>query len=772
MLMKNGRILFLLLTLFLISSSLLMLQILLTRYSRIAYGLDFRFLIISGAISGIGLGGLIVYFFFNKNDIKKIEKIFLSALILYSLFILLPFFILHNSKIFQSDVIPTSVSARTTIHAADSITVLFFISIFLTFLFGGILISFLFRYYAPYIRDNKIPLFYFMSLAGSAFGAFFAVLSLELYGVLNTLLLTFLFSVSSVILYGFYSSLNKKYILLFFLILLFPIIFQGYVKPYLQVTCSLDKPFLFSMSNSFSQIDAYNVTGVKFLIDDKVSKGYNPEELTKFYVYNLRFECLTDIQIINFTTFNYPELLKYYISNFPFTIQNYSKVLIIGSGSGNEVAQAILSGSPAITAIEINPNVIKAVNKLSYANPYKHPSVKLLVQEGRNFIATTKEKYDLIYIPTAKFFGSTGVSAFALSENYLYTKEAFNAYIDHLTDNGVLSFVDYTFYNYPFIKTLHSVISEKNVSKEIIFIEKNDTSVILYKKTGFPNFGKNIIINNAENLGFKVSFLKSNGYFYENFNPIVDDKPYLIGLGFLNLYKDLDTSNKWLKSVVSSYFNSIYSLIGVLLFVYFLVVLIPFRFKKNKFPKYTTFIVGFFSSIGLAYIIVELVLVEKITLLLGHPIFSLSLVLSSILFFGGIGSLLTKKFNSKEILWGIRMAVLLISILLLYLFTIDSIIQNFQGNTFSLRLIISIAILFFPSLLMGMLFPSGLTYVNKINKFMIPWMFGIDGITSLIGGVGLKIISLFFGFKAGLFVGIFFYVLATYFLIKLKQKKG
>src|SRR5258708_32782993 len=116
---------------------------------------------------------------------------------------------------------------------------------------------------------------------------------------------------------------------------------------------------------------------------------------------------------------------------------------IIGPGGGVDVLRAVANGSPSVTGIEINPIIINDVMRGKYAVSSHHlydlPQVHIHVQDGRSYVRNAKEKYDVVQMTLVDTWASTAAGAFALSENNLYTVEAFREYFAHLKPDGIIA---------------------------------------------------------------------------------------------------------------------------------------------------------------------------------------------------------------------------------------------------------------------------------------------------------------------------------------------
>ena len=130
---------------------------------------------------------------------------------------------------------------------------------------------------------------------------------------------------------------------------------------------------------------------------------------------------------------------------------NHSSTLVIGSGGGEDILVALSAGSKNVTAVELNPLIVAAVKQYggsSAGNLYNRKDVQLSIDDGRRFISSTKTKYDTIVIKLVDSWAAQLAGGYALSENYLYTVEAFKQYLNHLNGvNGKLVMVRWRYLN-------------------------------------------------------------------------------------------------------------------------------------------------------------------------------------------------------------------------------------------------------------------------------------------------------------------------------------
>src|ERR1700693_4937626 len=122
---------------------------------------------------------------------------------------------------------------------------------------------------------------------------------------------------------------------------------------------------------------------------------------------------------------------------------------IIGPGGGGDVVRALANGSPSVTGIEINPIIANTIMRGRYADYvyhlYERPEVHIHVTDGRSFVRNSGQQFDVVQMTLVDTWASTAAGAFALSENSLYTVEAFREYFEHLKPDGMVAITRWEF---------------------------------------------------------------------------------------------------------------------------------------------------------------------------------------------------------------------------------------------------------------------------------------------------------------------------------------
>jgi spermidine synthase len=465
----------------------------------------------------------------------------------------------------------------------------------------------------------------------------------------------------------------------------------------------------------------------------------------------------------------------------PYYLVHEPKVLVIGSGGGRDVLIALVGNSSRIVAVELNPiivDVTKNYGELA-GNIYNNSKVEVIVDEGRSFVSRSNYKYDIIVLTLVDSWAAFSAGGYALAENYLYTVEAFEQYIDHLTDNGLLVMIRWDVEVPRLISTAIEALRRKGESvteagKHIAIVldnigEQNDRALFILKKIPFTETEAQKIENKMPSIGSRpkmfhvpyvyeaeypynvlfngsISLSQFNAYFTYRTEPVYDNNPF---------YFCREKPIPW----------TLTTLIQLTLTLSLVFITLPLVLRrhslmknlKNSFPA-----ILFFSSLGLGYMIIEISLLQKFILFLGYPTRALSVILFSLLLSSGIGSLVSGwKMEKMNIIKRIQLAcIAIILIVILYVLLLPYLFVIWLPYDSSTRIIISVSLLIPLGFFMGIPFPSGLRVLTQSSSQNIPWMWGINGIMSVLGSVITTAIGILFGFSQAFLLGASAYIIA------------
>ena len=749
--------------LFLISSAALMLEISLIRFFSVAQWYHFAFMIISIALFGIAASGTFLF-------IKKVKNpLFLSS-ILFSISTIIGFFITNN-LFFDPYKAVTNIS-----HIF--VLLLYYIFLSFPFFFFGVTVAFIFSQ-----NQKNSGVVYFYNLSGSALGTILAIPFLAFLNVKIIFLISLIGLIASL-----FFVVGKKFnkIILFLIIINLLLFFTKIninISPYKELNQALNVPnskLIATKWNSFSRVDIVNSSFTRYAPGLSLSFRSNLPEQIGILVDGSNMNSITKYDNLDFVDF-LPMSLPYYIKKEP-------KVLVINAGAGLDVLIGFKNNA-TITALETNPIIINLLkNKYKNFSGDIYAKADIYFGEGRSFVKRD-EKYDIIVLSLAGnvLGGPSGITS--LNENYLLNVDAFKDYYNALTNDGFLVVTRWLF-NPPKeelrlfslaleidkegekIVILNSwntftlLLSKKCLDEKIItkiknFADKNKFDIIYLPKQFDFEPNKHIQFKEAYHYNLIQQLIKNKKEFYKNYlfdvSPVYDNRPYYFNFFKLSKFFELkgilgQRWNPFLDPGFLLFFIFIQALILALLFIF-----IPLLFK-NKIKKITNKkSLFYFFAIGIGFLFIEIVLIQKFILFLGHTVFSTTTVIFSMLFFSSLGSLYSQRTDVKNLK---KVIYILFLFIIVYSFLLNLFINNFIILNLISKIILTSIFIAPLSFFMGFAFPLG---IKKINKELIPWAWAVNGSASVLSPILAIMLALFFGYNfvfiiAGLIylVGIFF----------------
>jgi hypothetical protein len=492
----------------------------------------------------------------------------------------------------------------------------------------------------------------------------------------------------------------------------------------------------------------------------------------------------SDLQSIAFVNCA-PSSLAYQLREQPL-----ESALLIGPGGGIDVLTAYYNGVQRIVGAEINPLIINLVASDSLYRDYAgglytdYPQIQVELAEGRNFVARSREKYDLIQFSQVDTWAAATSGAYSLSENFLYTTEAFLDYYDHLSDDGMLT-VGRWYFEPPQqafrLVTIGTAALEQrgsaNLAQHFMVVRAGDTATFIMKKSPFTADEVARLRRVVNDLGFTMLYAPDEtapdnwfvrfftapdrAQFYRGYpldvTPTTDDRPF-----FFEYY---GWSN--LGDFRSGKVTLVILLAQALLLASGFILLPLWRFQRRRLvTRGARRFIVYFAALGIGFIFIEIGLMQRFILFLGHPIYSTSVVLFSLLTFSGLGSFLSgrllRMLPSDSLVPEVgerdprklqRWVIPLLGLLtLIYIYALPPLFRWLLGLDLTYRVALSILLLAPLGLLMGMPFPLGIRLVDRVNAALVPWAWGVNGFSSVIGSILAVMIAQSYGF--GLVIGL------------------
>jgi len=492
---------------------------------------------------------------------------------------------------------------------------------------------------------------------------------------------------------------------------------------------------------------------------------------------------------------------------------------IIGPGGGVDVVRALASGSPSVTGIEINPIIANTIMRGRYADYvyhlYERPEVHIHVTDGRSFVRHASQQFDVVQMTLVDTWASTAAGAFALSENSLYTVEAFREYFEHLKPDGIVAITRWEFQQprealrvvSVAMQALHElgiadtrgnfmVASEGGLNKDgipVVVLAKrspftaeeqarvrahvaaNSRLFLLYAGSGQPLLGQDDHYPASADSFTQLIQLNDPQRFAARYpydvSPVTDNAPFFffnLKLGQVLRPGSLRQGMDWKVNLGVAVLGMVLA-ISLLAVLGFLVVPLAMGARSQQLRPIRLL---YFVAVGLGYILVEIAFIQRFVLFLGHPVYALTVVVFLLLLSSGAGSMVSRWWLVKSRrLW--LTLFLIAGTLLVYVVILPGLLNRLVGLPFAAKLLASAALLIPLGFAMGMPFPAGLRTLamrpesdfpevpsNNASGNLVEWAWAMNAASSVLGSVVAIIIAIQFGLNATLASGALAYFLA------------
>lgn len=746
----------------------LLFELSLTRIFSVVFYYHFAFLAISIALFGLGVGGVLSYVVSARpgSTFRKLGAISLvnAVLVLAALLFVLT-------------------------RGADVGTLelgLIYFAAALPFLGSGVIVSLVIAE-----TIERVARIYFFDLLGAAGGCLVLVLLLNTFGGENTVIaVSVLFAAAAAI---WFSLGGMRY---------------GRIA---SVFVGLAFTMLIIANTKFHFVEVRYAKGQK-LHDEQLTKwnsisriGMAHDKDSGGEMIYIDADASTAIANFDFSRLS-PNDLEHLLHQgpaLPYNLRPGAKTLVIGPGGGWDISRALASGSHDVTGVEINPIIANTIMRERFPglsqNLYLRPDVHIFVEDGRSFVRRSPEKYQVIQATLVDTWASTAAGAFALSENNLYTTDAFRDYLSHLTDDGLLTFTRWGFD--PPRESLrllslamsafndlgehdparHVIVGRAGGKAELAGWGATDTVTISRKPLSDADVARaRSALSDAHMTAvylpgdraanqFGELLLAANPLQYErnyqfDITPVTDDRPFFFYTvqprdiaSFL-----LETGAKSADMKVNVAVPKLFSALAVSVVAVAIILLLPPFLLGTKLPRersVQSFLL-YFLAIGVGYILIEVALIQKFVLFLGHPTYALTVVIFSMLISSGLGSFLSRRLIGDA---NHRLAIVLAiaaALVGLLAATVQPILTAGVGLPLFVKIVATVLMIAPAGFVMGIPFPTGLRLLERRHAASVRWAWSLNAAASVLGSVGALVLALYLGLVETLLIGAALYVCA------------
>jgi hypothetical protein len=446
--------------------------------------------------------------------------------------------------------------------------------------------------------------------------------------------------------------------------------------------------------------------------------------------------------------------------------------------------------------VEINPIIADDVMRNRFRDfsggIYTNARVRIAVDDGRSFVRRTPDRYDVIQASLVDTWAATAAGAYTLTENTLYTVDAFNDYLDHLNDGGVLSITRWVYDGLRLVSLAQAACEARgwSAADRLAIVRQGQVATFLLKRSPFTTDELARVHDLARRMEFDVLYTPNIGpvqdesvdgtptgdyarliqtrdraEFYraypKDIRPTTDDRPFF----FHTTKLEHQFSVAFGKTMLfGNGLSALLTLLGisatlVLLFVVGPLVLTD---RGTSRPRGWLLWLVYFGTLGAGFMLIEVSVLQRFVLLLGHPVYSLTVTLFSLLLGTGLGAAWSRRLDDRSLRrTGLAAVAAVAAIAVLVTVVLTPIVIWAIPFARSMRVLIAVALLLPMGVALGVPMPTGLRLLYASAPQMVPWAWGINGAMSVLGATLAIFIAMNWGFQVTLLAAACTYLLGT-----------
>jgi predicted membrane-bound spermidine synthase len=745
--MKNNFSVF---GLFCLCFSSLALQVALTRVYSVIFIHSYVYLIISVSMAGLGLGAVLLHYLRDRA-----RRVYLQGLVVMPA---LTFALLVLVNNIYSNVFCSLLLTLALFTFIGSCTTLLFLE-----------------------ARVRIPVLYAADLAGASLGALSCYFLLNSFGAVKAIILLLVLLCLSIALLSALVLGNPKNILLPVTAVLvtaaftLPLDLSDLVSPARNRLKDMATRLADPTDNPRVIDSRWSAFGRSDLVETD-----NPLLMTMYVDGGAGTKMLKlDRDKID------PELAKalryQYIGGIPLLgvpADRKQDALVVGSGGGIDVVTLLASAYRNITAVEINPDFVQMVRDYSDYNGglYRdYPGVTVVNEDGRTYLRRHAENYDVLLMSLPIIKSARNYGSYALSENYLFTVDAFSEYLSALKRDGILVVVAH--YNNEAYRLLVNALkafqlrgdSEQEALRSIVLIGRDSAPALIVKNGRITPeeaeffYGAILSLEQQGEANYVPLIPQHQSQYREPesgamvLRPFQNEKIYAMAEGLLGL-TDFVAQNRenisWVSDDSPFFYQMAKGLPKDILYAFSVVtgilLLVMLLFAKNR-PigrrDGGRYFAGF-GLLGCAFMLVEASILQKFILFWGQQTLALSWVLSLVLLSTGLGSWVSGTFGNHRL---VLRSVLILAPILILLDGImaDILLTPFESASLPVKAMMSACYIFPVFFVLGFPFPTLLRMVRDAGgDRLFPWLIGVNSLGTLLGGVMAILLALLWGYSA------------------------
>jgi hypothetical protein len=749
----------------LVSGTLLMTELALTRIFSVVMYYHFAFLAISIALFGLSASGVFAYVARRRLDRYSTDTLLARQSVIYALFTLVALFALVRLRV-GLNYSRENLVLMLTIYALAA----------LPFFTGGLVVTL-----AVSRLASRINAVYASDLLGAAAGCLVLIPLLDRVGAPGVVLTAAALALSAAVLFAppagrrLFAGVGAG---------IMAVALAGQLTGVAVFDVVVTKghqgdTVLFSKWNSFSRIGVYARTHGDWSLSPNYT-GALPD--TRY----MDIDSAASTPILHVEPgFGNVQYLRYELTAIAYHLQKPGfSALVIGPGGGRDLVSALVFGAGHVDGVEINPIIADDVMRGQFGDYsggiYTEPRVRIAIDDGRSFVRRSPERYDVIQASLVDTWAATAAGAYTLTENTLYTVEAFNDYLDHLTDNGMIAMTRWVLDGLRLVSLAQAACEARgwDPASRIAIIQIDRVQTFLLKKTPFSPEEIAALRETSTRLGFNVIYvprlageppaplptdwvdgMETADYprlilapdrekFYRDYQqdirPTTDDRPFFFHTTKLEDQFQVAFGRTML---FGNGLSALLTLMGISGTLVLLFVLGPLALVGvGGAPRWFAWLL-YFGALGAGFMLIEVSVLQRFVLLLGHPVYSLTVTLFSLLLGTGIGAAWSRRLAEATLARSTAIMLVAIAVLGLIVIAVATPLVTWAiPFTRATRIAIAVATLVPIGIALGIPMPAGIRLLHSRAPQMVSWAWGINGALSVVGATLAIFIAMNWGF--------------------------
>jgi spermine/spermidine synthase len=765
------------------SAALLMTELALTRIFSVTMFYHFAFLAISIALFGLSASGVFVYVRRDRLSGTRTPDLLCAGALLHAVATLVGLALLVRIQVGLYDS-PENVLRLLVIYVLAA----------LPFFAGGAVISLAFAR-----LTDRINMLYGADLLGAAAGCLALVPLLNQFGAPGVVIGAAALSAAAAVCFA--SDSQRRWIAYAAVLLVgVPAALQvSKLAPFDVVYAKGAEQgrLLFSKWNSFSRVAVYNESQPEVSVSPKFT-GHGLQSMRM----DIDASAATPILrgAVNPADTAY---LRHDLTSIAYHLAEKRgdfTALVIGPGGGRDLLSALQFGARRVDGVEINPIIVKDVmlgRFRSYSGGiYADPRVSIHIEDGRSFVRRSAARFDVIQASLVDTWAATAAGAYTLTENSLYTTEAFGDYLDHLSENGVLTITRWTSDGLRLVSLAQEACARRGLdaAQHLAVIQLRSLITFILKRSPFTDEDARQLQRLADNLGFTVLYapgaapppktgelpeMLRRGMSVDDYRGLIlagdrerfladypwdieattDDRPFYFHTTRL---RDLLRAGPEALGYPGAGLSTLLMLFAISALLVLLFIIGPLLVRGGRPGRGWGAWLAYFGALGAGFMLLEVALLQRFVLLLGHPVYSLTVTLFSLLLGTGLGSLVGRRIRIERVrLLTVRALVAAAIAAVLAALFVARIVDLAMPWPLAARIAVAAAILIPFGVLLGFGLPGGMRLIDRIRPEIVAWAWGINGALSVVGATLAIFIAMNWGFTVTLSIAAVVYVLAA-----------